>query len=53
MLSNAGHVSPKLLVTVTRNALGPILGTENDMDEDVAMGVSHGMSSLRDSDFIL
>jgi hypothetical protein len=52
ILSNAGHVSPKLLLTVVRNALCPILGAENDIDEDVAIGMSHGMSSLRDSDFI-
>ena len=41
VLRDARHVSPKVFLTIAWNDFSAILGTENDVNEDVGIGMSH------------
>src|SRR5689334_25311649 len=41
VFANADHVSPKVFLTIAGNDFGSILGAENNVYEDVRIGMSH------------
>ena len=41
VLANADHVSPEVFLAIARNDLGSIFRAENNVNEDVGIGMSH------------